>query len=1233
MEKKFPFFKTLTLLVWLVLGMGTAFASNFWADHASQPTKDTTIDSKSFYVVSSAEELAWIALQTATDHPSNEKKVTLNFILKNDIDLAGKIWTPICPGGGNVHCNGIFDGAGHSIMNMTIVSDSIYSRYHAQYPNWTGNNDMGKKYVQNAGLVGTLGSGTIKNLSVTNVSFYITNGSSTNNQISVGPLVGWKDANGGVIDFCSASGTINTSGKTQGVGGLVGNAHSGTIKNSISYVNILASGDNAYVGGIVGLTKNNEVAIQSCVYAGETLISTGTGSSVGAVAGYVVSGAGVKPTNTYYDNGNTDIPAVGNKSVTGATDTDKLNSEKVVCVLNGGIWENEACTETENMSSYWSEGLSGLSLNGSDGYKIKFDANGGSFTSGAKTSKILADGETITADEIATPTLVGKKFAGWATKADTTEPSSNLGIADAQKKIYAVWYDFYTVTFKDTPENANAFGNVQVAKNGMVTVDGFTVPSTKSVGNATYYFTGWAFEPKMFDDENYELKKNDTLHLADLKITQDIVLYAVWTKAKTFSVTFNATLHGKTEVTFVRILTEGEIVPEPGPNDVVTEPGYKIIGWYTDANCTASNKYGFDAPLGGNLTLYAKWEVVEYHINYVLNDGTNDKDNPSTYTINSDDIVLANPTNAGASFDGWFYDAQFNNRATQISKGSSGDKTLYAKWTPHKYTIHYLSGSTVAGTTPTDEKEYNKPIQLKGAVDEFAHKGCEQDGWSLVDLGDKVYGLGATYEGNEDLMLYPHWVCNTYTITYEIFGASATNRNPAQYTGPAKLTLENAFDPANKYFMDSWYKERDFKNTIRDVQNIDANLTVYARWYNKIIYNPGSRLKAVNSNLGSTTDKKYWNKDYTIKSSIKDFVLEKYTLDGWSLSDGGEKAYNLNVTYTANENLTLYPHWVEKCDSVQYGAVKIYTYATDGRKEAVINGDYSHKNKPNEQRDAVAIPNDIVVNNVVMSRKFPVNVYSTIVLPFSVNTENVEGLSAVLYYNGIKKENGKSSIRMKVLWAEDNLIMGKNGQYVHYNHTNMLANTPYLLLMNDPTFAIKSKAYPITLERTTSAEEDANGSGWTFRGTWKYKEWGPKQEDSPENYDSETGYAYGFSAAASGDKINVGDFVRVGEGAWIRPMRAYLVRDDKKAQLARANGAYVNRPSVVQEELPEIMSIVIDNGRDDEGQTTVIGHFNTRTGEIKMIPQNRTFDIKGRNVGNKANKARGAYYGKKVLKK
>ncbi len=64
------------------------------------------------------------------------------------------------------------------------------------------------------------------------------------------------------------------------------------------------------------------------------------------------------------------------------------------------------------------------------------------------------------------------------------------------------------------------------------------------------------------------------------------------------------------------------------------------------------------------------------------------------------------------------------------------------------------------------------------------------------------------------------------------------------------------------------------------------------------------------------------------------------------------------------------------------------------------------------------------------------------------------------------------------------------------------------------------------------------------------------------------------------------------------------------------------------------MSIVIDNGIDNGEQTTVIGHFNTRTGEIRMnrVATDRVFDIKGRNVGNKANKARGAYFGKTLKK-
>jgi hypothetical protein len=66
------------------------------------------------------------------------------------------------------------------------------------------------------------------------------------------------------------------------------------------------------------------------------------------------------------------------------------------------------------------------------------------------------------------------------------------------------------------------------------------------------------------------------------------------------------------------------------------------------------------------------------------------------------------------------------------------------------------------------------------------------------------------------------------------------------------------------------------------------------------------------------------------------------------------------------------------------------------------------------------------------------------------------------------------------------------------------------------------------------------------------------------------------------------------------------------------------------------MSIVIDNGDGDDEDaehTTVIGQFNTRTGEIKMIYDRGKFDLKGRRVNSEKQNARGAYYGKKVLKK
>ena len=379
--------------------------------------------------------------------------------------------------------------------------------------------------------------------------------------------------------------------------------------------------------------------------------------------------------------------------------------------------------------------------------------------------------------------------------------------------------------------------------------------------------------------------------------------------------------------------------------------------------------------------------------------------------------------------------------------------------------------------------------------------------------------------------------------------------------------------------------------------------------------------------------------DITITNGVKKVTVTKgnYECPGWlcakhSIGIGyiggyydvlGKITIGNKETGFIEESPFVYP-----TPTADYAAVQIYKYDNNITR-AELDGNYGGE----DEAAAINIPGNTTVDKVEFTRSFPTGKFSTVVLPFDVNTSEVSGLDAVLRYNGIGKDkNGKDAIKMKVVWAtdkwvKDNNIKDDKNNLMHYGAADLTANTPYMMQMSNPTFKVNNTA-PIVLKQTAKAETDKDG--WIFRGTWEYKKWA---EGDPE-----LGYAYGFAASASDDdKIQVGDFVRVGVGAWIRPMRAYLVKKEipPKAQGVRANGAYVMRPSIVQEELPELMSVIIGGDEDSsEEQTTVIGHFNTRTGEFKMNRSAgaRTFDLKGRYVGDKANRARGAYYGKKVLK-
>ena len=113
--------------------------------------------------------------------------------------------------------------------------------------------------------------------------------------------------------------------------------------------------------------------------------------------------------------------------------------------------------------------------------------------------------------------------------------------------------------------------------------------------------------------------------------------------------------------------------------------------WQT-GNTLSQNEYGdyyvFVKDKAGNISTYKKVTLGIFEIYYKLDGGTNDGGNPSTYTIN-DRVIFKDPSKRGYDFIGWYTDSGFTNEIKSIEKGSTENKTLYAKWEPITYYIMY----------------------------------------------------------------------------------------------------------------------------------------------------------------------------------------------------------------------------------------------------------------------------------------------------------------------------------------------------------------------------------------------------------------------------------------------------------------------------------------------------------------------------------------------------------------
>jgi len=523
-------------LVALLAGNAIAAA---WTGSTSEPENMKKIDGKSFYVITTADELAWFATQV------NGGKTTINAVLGNDIvfgedkNTTGTIqWNPI--GKDNSHkFNGIFDGANHTVYGVYAEARSLSGFFGVLGKDGTIKNLITKvgrigneknfdgPTLRQAGGIVARNEGTVTNVSngnkvVGGVDVYEFGGTNVSHTTSDTSFAGGITAqNEGSIINSSNNATISSNSSSRAVvtGGIAA-FNTGLIVNTGNSGNIYANGnltsDDALAGGIAGYNYGNINKTRN--------------------TGKIYSRSGRTESNStfYYDSYSGGVAAINKSTVVNSINNGIVVSEsyngKTTSKqhINGVIASGKAKKSIDLQSlKYW---LNGTEIQGTaeNMQKDQFawilnTTNGTETNSGiwtrttgypdfAKDSNLPIyrvvfndDGATsnrytnykglATFPENPEP-AEGLVFKGWYNSEDIrVKPTTVFSSDQTVNAVYMNATDIYwTINFINTDVNSTLLETKQYQHGSIVAYEGET-PTKETTAKYTYTFKGWNVEP------------------------------------------------------------------------------------------------------------------------------------------------------------------------------------------------------------------------------------------------------------------------------------------------------------------------------------------------------------------------------------------------------------------------------------------------------------------------------------------------------------------------------------------------------------------------------------------------------------------------------------------------------------------------------------------------------------------------------------------------------------------